>query len=382
MNERGHFDEFGQWVAWPDPDDPVTATGDGAGDNGDGFIPPPIEKESGGKNLPPPDSLEFRPLASLLADVPEEPAWVLRGYLARFALTLLAGRPKAGKSTLAFALMAAFEQGAAFCGIETAPSGVLLLSEERRDTLAEKAAAFGLHSFRHAQSLGTDEKKKVDVLLRHEARSTTWPETVKQAIAHCHAHGLGVLVVDTWDRWTQLRGDSENAAGAVNEALEPLQYAAASGLAVVVVTHQRKSSGEFGEAVRGSNALTGGVDVVVELERPQASLALSKHVRVLRAVSRFNSTPEEFYVELGDNGYTAVDDPAEVKVQAERAEVLEAVRAAGEPMTSRQIAEDLEKQEASVRRYLNDLLEREAVTREGKGVKGNPHRWRLARDEA
>jgi hypothetical protein len=110
--------------------------------------------------------------------------------------------------------------------------------------------------------------------MRHDAGTIGWPELVRQAMAYCHQHQLGVLFVHTWDRWTGLRGDLENAAGAVNEALEPLQYAAAGGLAVVLVTHQRKSLGEFGEAVRGSTALTGGVDIVVELERPPASLAL------------------------------------------------------------------------------------------------------------
>ena len=123
--------------------------------------------------------------------------------------------------------------------------------------------------------------------MRHDAGGTAWPEVVRQAMAHCAKHELALLVVDTFDRWTGLRGDAENAAGAVNEALEPLKYAAAAGLAVLLVSHQRKSSGEFGEAVRGSNALTGGVDVVVELERPSRTLELGSHSRVLRAVSRF-----------------------------------------------------------------------------------------------
>jgi hypothetical protein len=67
-------------------------------------------------------------------------------------------------------------------------------------------------------------------------------------MAYCAQHKLTVLVVDTFDRWTGLRGDAENAAGAVNAALEPLQYAAAAGLAVLLLSHQRKSSGEYGEA--------------------------------------------------------------------------------------------------------------------------------------
>ena len=166
--------------------------------------------------------------------------------------------------------------------------------------------------------------------MRHDAGTTPWPEVVRQAMAYCARHELGLLVVDTFDRWTGLRG-AENAAGAVNEALEPLQYAAAAGLAVLLVSHQRKSSGEFGEAVRGSSALTGGVDVVVELERPSRALELGSHARVLRAVSRFSSTPEELYVELDEHGFVTIESPEQVKTDAERERLLAMLEEVVEP---------------------------------------------------
>jgi len=187
-----------------------------------------------------------------------------------------------------------------------------------------------------------------------------------------------VLVVDTWDRWTSLRGDSENAAGAVNEALEPLQYAAASGLAVLIVTHQRKSAGEFGDAVRGSNALTGGVDVVVELERPLASFALGAHARVLRAVSRFSSTPEELFLELDElnNGFTPIESPEQVRAASERLRVADAASGG----TSKEMAEEVELPEPTVRRYLKTLLESGHVERSGSGKRGDPYRWNRAEE--
>jgi AAA domain len=115
---------------------------------------------------------------------------------------------------------------------------VLLLTEERRDTLAEKARILGL----------IDAYVPVYVLTRHVAGVEPWPEIVKQAITFCREHDLDVLIVDTLDRWTGLRGDAENAAGAVNETMERLQFAAAAGLAVLAISHQRKSGEEYGEA--------------------------------------------------------------------------------------------------------------------------------------
>jgi hypothetical protein len=345
-------------------------------------IPPPIASKAGGNETESSAGIAPVLLESLLEHVPEEPSWVLRGYVAPFALTLTAGRPKVGKSTLIFALLARLVVGAPFAGVETVPAGVLVLTEERQDTLAEKARIFGLTSFRHGASpIGGGNKKPVHVLMRHDAGALAWPEIVRQAMAYCHQQGLGVLVVDTFDRWTNLRGDSENAAGATNEALEPLQYAAASGLAVVIVSHQRKSAGEYGEAVRGSNALTGGVDIVVELERPAATLALGKHARVLRAVSRFISTPDELYLELDEqtSEFVAIDSPEEVKAEADRAKVAETLAELGDA-TSNTVAEQIGFPDATVRRHLNTLLERGQVARDGEGKRGDPFRWRTVSD--
>jgi hypothetical protein len=338
-------------------------------------FPPLGNRPGGNENVSEPYVFSATPIESLLENVPPEPDWKFRGYVATYALTLLAGRPKVGKSTLVFALLAQLLAGEPFGGLETEGTGVLLLSEERCDTLAEKARILGIVSFPPplSPSGGNERKRPLHVVMRHDAGAVAWPELVRQAMTYCHQHKLGVLVVDTWDRWTSLRGDSENAAGAVNEALEPLQYAAASGLAVLIVTHQRKSAGEFGDAVRGSNALTGGVDVVVELERPLASFALGTHARVLRAVSRFSSTPEELFLELDEvnNGFTVIDSPEQVKAAAERMRVAD-VASGG---TSKEIAEEVELPEPTVRRHLKALQEAGHVERAGSGKRGDPFRW-------
>jgi hypothetical protein len=338
-------------------------------------FPPLGNRPGGNERVSEPYVFSATPIESLLENVPPEPDWKFRGYVATYALTLLAGRPKVGKSTLVFALLAQLVAGEPFGGLETEAAGVLLLSEERRDTLAEKARILGIVSFPPptSPSGGNDKKRPLHVLMRHDAGAVAWPELVRQAMTYCHQHNLGVLVVDTWDRWTSLRGDSENAAGAVNEALEPLQYAAASGLAVLIVTHQRKSAGEFGDAVRGSNALTGGVDVVVELERPLASFALGTHARVLRAVSRFSSTPEELFLELDEvnNGFTVIESPEQVKAAAERMRVAD-VAGGG---TSKEIAGEVELPEPTVRRHLKALQEAGHLERAGSGKRGDPFRW-------
>lgn len=151
---------------------------------------------------------------------------------------------------------------------------------------------------------------------------------------------------------------------------------------MLLVAHQRKSQGEFGEAVRGNSALTGGVDIVVELERAPRTLQLGSHVRVLRSVSRFSSTPEELFAELDDNGFVLIDNPEQAKVDAERERVLAALEAAAEPLPSDEIAAELELKKATTRRYLNELHERGLATRSGEGKRGDPYLWRLGAEAA
>jgi hypothetical protein len=255
----------------------------------------PVRNDKLGRNELERETLPFALLSTALENVPPEPEWTWKGYLARGAVSLLAGRPKVGKSTLLFGLISALEAGLPFAEQQTSGTGVLLLSEERPSSLAEKASRWDLNG-------------RVHLLMRHQANGREWTSIVSEAVDYCQRRALGVLMVDTWDKWTALKGDAENNAGAILEALEPIVQAASQGLAVLICAHQRKSFGEFGEAVRGSNALTGGVDVVLELERPRADALAGDGVRVLQAVSRFSGTPEELVIALGDEGYEARGD--------------------------------------------------------------------------
>jgi AAA domain len=307
--------------------------------------------------------LGFAPLSYALANAPDEPLWTWEGYLAPGALTLIAGRPKVGKSTLAFALLKQTVTGEPFLGLATCASGVLLLSEEREGTLAEKARRWNLNG-------------RVHLLMRHQAHGHPWPQVVDEAVAYCREHDLGVLVVDTFDKWSGLRGDAENNAGSVLEVLEPLQRAAAAGLAVLVVAHQRKSLGDFGEAVRGSNALTGTVDVVAELERPRSDVLAGEGVRVLNAVSRYSSTPEELVIALTDYGYEARGDTLEAQADAEREQILEAIETLGSA-TRKQLEEETKIKGTSLRRHLEKLCADGLVDSRGKGSRVDPYTYEI-----
>lgn len=246
------------------------------------------------RDAPPTCRLRFRPVCDLAPTSADD--WIWKGFLARGALTVLAGQPKVGKSTLLFGLLAS-RPSQSFLGHPVTPGQTLLLSEEREGTLSEKAETFGLQEGLH-------------VLCRHDVHGLAWDEVVQDALLYCRLQSIDTIVVDTFDKWGN---HDENSSSQVVAALQPLMVAASEGLAVVIVHHQRKAAGLYGEAIRGSNALTGGVDIVIELER-------SANLRVLRSVSRFIGTPPEVYANLCGNRYTTIelfDDDYELEIPSD-----------------------------------------------------------------
>jgi len=306
--------------------------------------------------------LPFKLLREALEDVPSEPEWLLDGYLAPGSITLEAGRPKVGKSTTTFGMLDALGRGVPFLGRATRQTASLLLSEERHGTLADKAERLDLPG--------------VHLLMRAEVGDRSWPEVVAEATDYCHANEIGLLVVDVWDKWIGLQGSSENDAGSVLEALGPLEAAAASGLAILIVCHQRKAQGSHGEAVRGNNALAGGVDIIVEVERLGDS---EPSARVLRASSRYSATPEELVFVREDEGLVVADREA-LAFQGDRKRLIaaaETLAAKGEhEPTTGDLANEIPDLSASTARdRLNNLSD---FKRRGEGKKGDPHRWILS----
>jgi AAA domain len=311
--------------------------------------------------------LPFRPLGEALRNAPDEPPWLVHGMVARTLLTVLGGKPKVGKSTLAFGMLKALAHGEPFLGAPTMPARSLLLTEERHLTLNEKRKAFAL------------DDDDVHVLMRHEA-DRDWPAIIEQAIRYCLENELAILVIDTWDKWPDYYADSENNSGDVLTNLAPLHLAAGSDLAVLILAHQRKGKGKHGEALRGSNAFAGAVDVILELERATGEFG-EQGGRVLYGTSRLMGTPDLQALTWDENTGVFVSGSYDaVQLTADRAKVVAALD--DEERTKPELADRAGGMRAErLLAILNALVDDRVAYRTGRGVRGHPLRWRLRIDE-
>lgn len=312
----------------------------------------------------------FQTAGELHAENPKMPPPVCGPYLRVGDKAMLAGPPKAGKSTWLTELVRRIAAGEGeLCGHELRTGPVVVLTEERAVQAAFK--------FKDAEG--------VHILTRdRELPKPSWPLLVRAAVRKCEQVGAVLLVVDTLREWSDLRGDQSNSDGAVMEVMHELTVPAALDLTVLVVHHQRKGGGRDGEGVSGNNALVGAVDVLLELEHaPEGSASTTRQLIVtsrwpgVPSVTLFDGVGEDLRI-LG----TAEGREAARK-SAWRDRVLAALPPEGEePVSREQIEDEVQADNRKWQTALTELVTEGLVTRTGKGRKGSPYRFALAAPDA
>jgi len=330
----------------------------------------------GRKNVGPPevlDALTFYSALEVAAMTPEVVDWAWRDYLAHGTIVEIVGPPKAGKTTLVFGLIRAYVAGQPFLDRPTAGGPAVVLTEQGPTSLRAVL-----------QRTSIAERDDVHFLFHRDIRGHEWHDVVAISVARCGELGARLLVVDTLPAFAGLSGEAENNAGDALEAMQPLLDAAASGLAVLVNRHRRKSlpgmgPGDVAEEGRGSGAFSGAVDVILSLRRKSGGGRPT--IRSLVAASRFDETPEELNVELVDGRYVALADDAALESDVTRSAVLELLEDAADGLTLPELVEASGKARVVVQRALNDLTKTRDVEVHGRGVRGDPHRYRRPDDE-
>lgn len=350
------------------------------------FAPDPVDPETGarivsaqtrggvGRNSPEPpkvlDDLRFYTAAEVAAMTPEVIDWAWRDYLAHGTILELVGPPKAGKTTLVLELIRALVDGQPFLDRPTAAGPVVVLTEQGPASLRAVLVRTGIA-----------DRGDVHLLLHRDIRGRRWGDVVATAHAYCTTVGARILVVDTLPAFAGLAGDAENSAGEALAAMEPLQAAAADGLAVLVNRHRRKNlpglsggSGDIADEGRGSGAFSGAVDVILSLRRPAGGTRPT--VRELVSASRFDETPEKVVVELRDGRYIALGEDAAVESAEAREKVLLLLDDVADGLSMARLEEATGKTRQTLQRVVDDLVRTRDLERMGTGKRGDAYRWR------
>ncbi len=299
--------------------------------------------------------LTFVSLADLLNEPEDAVQYVVSDLLPVGGLSLLAGKPKAGKSTLARCLALSVARGEAWLGRECRQGTVLYLGlEEKRSEVR-----------RHFAGLGADNEPVYCFIEGAPQKNAT---TMLEAAFDRYKPVLAI--VDPLARFARVRDGSDYSE--VTRSLEPLgELARRSGVHVALVHHARKNTeGGPGDDALGSVAYMGGVDCGIILRRANSGQ------RTIHSVNRYGTDLEESIVVLNEEtGWvTVAGTKAASDAAAVQHEVLDFVRMQQEglPVPLDAIRKGVKRGNKQIGAALGVLVRDELLRVEGTGRKNDP----------
>jgi hypothetical protein len=303
------------------------------------------------------DGLGLVPLGELLSEPDEAHAWVVEGRLPASGLGLLAGKPKAGKSTAARCLALAVARGAPWLGFATTQGPVIYLAlEEKRAEVRE-----------HFRALGATEDDSIYLLC-----ASAPDDALARLRVEVERRRPVLIIIDPLFRFVRVEDGNDYAT--MTAALEPLMtLARETGAHVLLVHHLGKGERSDGDNVLGSTAIFGAVDSALLMKR-------TERYRTLASIQRYGEDMEEITLALdpdtrnvsagGTRAAAEQDDAARL--------ILEFLAPAVGSVTEAELDDAVECRTRPRRAALRALVAAGTVARTGRGGKADPFRYGIA----
>lgn len=263
-------------------------------------------------------------------------------------LSMLAGAPKLGKSWASLDLALSVARGRPFLGRDTAQGSVLYLAlEDTPRRLQDRLRLLGV--------LESSSELPLEFWTEVAAVDDGGLEALRGWLVGAERPRL--IIIDVWGRFSPRTPSAKNEYDHITHTLQPLQALAAQyGVAVLLIHHVRKTSGEGTasdpfDQILGSRALTSNMDTTMMLTRMRM-----QQDAILKITGR---DVEESELALTFDKATCrwqpTDRPLAPAFTPERQQVLDAVVAG---FTSAQaIADHLGKERTAVQNHLAPLVQ-------------------------
>jgi hypothetical protein len=308
-------------------------------------------------------------MTSLRAGAGADLRWLWHGYLAPGVVTLLSSQWKTGKTTLTSILLARMKAGGNLAGLPLAAGRAVVVSEEPAEQWVRRGGRLDLE-----EHVGWYCRP-----FRGRPRPGQWEALLERVAEEAGPRGVGLAVIDPLAAFYP--GKSENDACAMLDALAPLQRLAARGLAVLTLHHPSKKEVD-GPSGRGSGALLGCADVLVEMRWYRRAGEADRRRRLV-ALSRFDETPRQLVVELNAEGtdYLAHGDFAAAEFASHWGVLEGLLRPAERKLTRREIYRawpvEGRPDPGSLYRWLRRAVAEGRLRQDGEGRGGRPFRYWL-----
>jgi hypothetical protein len=310
--------------------------------------------------------------ADLLGRPPDTLEWVWPGYLARGALSLVAGQWSTGKSTLVSLLIARMARGGELAGQTVAPARVAVVGDEPLACWQDRAQRlrFG------------DEVCFFCQPFRAVPTPAAWDALCDRLTELRRERGIDVVIVDQLAAF--LPCPRESRLDPRLEVLKRLARLRRLRQAVLVLEDRSLPTLTVAERFRERAALSGCVDIQIEMKR-LADAPLADRRRRLAAWSPFAETPPRRLIELAADGrdYRTILEPEPEAFSRHWPAIERLLALAPHPLTRHDLLHALQSHSAApspmtLWRTLNRALKKGLLRSEGQGTCKSPFRYHLA----
>lgn len=294
--------------------------------------------------------------SSVVSEPTNEATWVWEGILPEGGMSLLAAKPKVGKTTLAIALSVAIARGEDFLDKKTTKTPVVYLAlEEKRQEVKKKLTAL---------SVGDEEP----IFFHFGLAPAKGISEIDDLVAET---GAGLLVVDTMQKLARVKDLNDYAL--VTNTLEPLLGVARTrNCHIMLCHHAGKADRNDGDEILGSTALLGAVDTAMLLKKREQG-------RTFSTIQRYGEDVPETLLVLNKDCSVSMGGTLE---ESKKRDIFDQIRSLLEShpgSTETEIVEQINCRKADGASALRWALNQNPplVERQGGGKKGDPYRYKI-----
>jgi hypothetical protein len=296
-------------------------------------------------------------LNDLLTKKFEPIKFIVPGYIVDGSCTLLAGRPKIGKSWWVLDVgIAVWRAGYCLGDIQCEGGDVLYLALEDNERRLQS---------RTKKVIG-NTVIKTPYTFHYQ---TDWPRAEQGGLYQIRdwiakANNPRLVIIDVLARFRSPPLRNQQPYEADYAAIQGLQaISSQTGVAIVIVHHLRKTNGEFDpfEKVSGTLGLSGAADTVLVLDRDSNGVTLygrGRDIEEIESAMQFNKKSCRWRV-LGDAG--------EVRRSDERSAILTFLIGEKEPVSNKDIAAATGMPQNNIDQLLFKMVREGEVLKVGRG---------------
>lgn len=323
-----------------------------------GLLPPlPEPKEL--IRVPDPDA--FVRVGDLVAEPDNPHPWIVHGLVPAGGMTLIAGKPKAGKSTLARAIALRVARGEPVLGRATMQGPVLYLG------LEDPRAAIKGHFSRMGVGMADDLHVYMGKVPEH---AQLWLQE------QCTQRDPVLVVIDTMQFFLGIAEINEYGA-VVNQLRTILDVFRPTRCGVVIVHHAGKGDRSGFDAVLGSTGIMGTVDVGILVKRRP-----DDQTRTIATMQRMHAPGgqdmEETVLTLDDHTEpTLAGTLMDYELDKMGDTIRDYLATQADWVEGKTVKDAVEGRVQTKVKALDSLFRSGKVERQGEGKKGSPYLFRI-----